>query len=123
MVNDLVDNTASPSPSPARQASIDAQIRNRIQSELTHLRQEEEQVRLEIEQALEKENLDRERAMAGSETEEKEDGAAGSIRTSAALQGDLDELRQKVERFQTRRALTELPDVQAKGEALMSCYL
>lgn len=123
-MNELVDNTASPSPSSERQSTIDAQIRSRIQAELTHLRQEEEEVRQEIERALEKENLDRERAMAGEESEaaDGDAAAAGGVRSSAALMGDLEELRQKVDRFQTRRALTEFPDVQAKSEALVSCY-
>lgn len=121
-MNELVDNAATPSPSPERQSSIDAQIRSRIQAELAHLRQEEEQVREEIERALEKENLDRERAMAGEESGSEDAAEAGSVRSSAALMGDLEELRQKVERFQTRRALTEFPDVQAKSEAVVNCY-
>lgn len=122
VVNDLVDHTATPVP-PERQSTLDAQIRSRIQAELQHLRQEEEAVREEIERALEKENLDRERAMAG-EAADAADGAdeAGRVKSSAALMGDLEELRQKVERFQTRRALNEFPDVQAKSEAVVNCY-
>ncbi|EKM55821.1 uncharacterized protein PHACADRAFT_256713 [Phanerochaete carnosa HHB-10118-sp] len=123
VVNDLVDHSVSPAPSPERQSSIDAQIRSRIQAELQHLRQEEEHVREEIEHALEKENLDRERAMAGEESDAVEsEGETGRVRSSAALMGDLEELRQKVERFQTRRALHEFPEVQAKSEAVISCY-
>lgn len=76
----------------------------------------------EIERALEKENLDRERAMAGEESQAAEDGSAGSVRSSAALLGDLEELREKVDRFQTRRALSEFPEVQATSEAVVSCY-
>ena len=121
VVNHLADNVATPEPSPERQATIDAQIRSRIQTELQHLRQEEEEVREEIERALEKENLDRERAMAGEESE-SEDGAAGGVKSSAALMGDLEEVRQKVERFQSRRALTEFPEVQARSDAVINCY-
>lgn len=125
-MNDLVDHTVTPAPSPERQGSIDAQIRSRIQAELQHLRQEEEQVRQEIEHALEKENLDRERAMAGKESaegaESEGEGEVGRVRSSAALMGDLEEVRQKVERFQTRRALSEFPEVQAKSEAVVNCY-
>ncbi|KAJ3554583.1 hypothetical protein NM688_g3032 [Phlebia brevispora] len=106
---------------PERQATIDAQIRSRIQSELDRLRQEEDQVRQEIEHALEKENLDRERAMAGEESESEEE-AAGGVKSSAALMGDLEDVRQKIERFQTRRALSEFPEVQAASEAVMKCY-
>ena len=123
-MNNLVDSTAVPAPSAERQSTIDAQIRSRIEAELQHLRQEEEEVRLQIERALEKENLDRERAMAGQEGDAAEgaEAAAGSVRSSAALMGDLEELRQKVDRFQTRRALTEFPDVVAKSEAVVNCY-
>ena len=119
VVNHLADNVASPEPTPERQASIDAQIRSRIHSELEHLRQEEDQVREEIERALEKENLDKERAMAGDEGEAD---AAGGVKSSAALMGDLEEVRQKIERFQSRRALTEFPEVQAKSDAVVNCY-
>lgn len=121
-MNHLTDNAASPSPSPERQATIDAQIRSRIQSELEHLRQQEEEVTQEIERALEKENLDRETAMAGNESEGESDGEAGSVRNSAALLGDLEELRTKVERFQSRQALSEFPEVQAASEAVVTCY-
>lgn len=122
VVNHLADNNASPNLSPERQSTIDAQIRSRIHAELQHLRQQEEEVKQEIERALEKENLDRERSMAGDETVVEEEGSAGNVRSSAALQGDLEELRTKVERFQSRRALNEFPDVQAASEAVVSCY-
>ena len=121
-MNNLVDGAAAPTPSAARQSTLDAQIRSRIDAELQHLRQEEDAVRLEIEAALEKENLDRERAMAGAESCAEADAAVGSVRSSAALMGDLEELRQKVERFQTRRALSEFPEVQATTEAVVNCY-
>ncbi|KAF7796511.1 hypothetical protein EIP86_007689 [Pleurotus ostreatoroseus] len=121
VVNHLADNVAAPEPSAERQASIDAQIRSRIHAELEHLRQEEDQVRQEIESALEKENLDRERAMAGKESV-AEDEAAGGVKSSAALMGDLEEVRQKIERFQTRRALGEFPEVQTASNAVVNCY-
>ncbi|KAI0693884.1 hypothetical protein BC835DRAFT_1047823 [Cytidiella melzeri] len=118
VVNHLTDNAASPIPSPERQSTIDAQIRSRIQAELEHLRQQEEEVKEAIERALEKENLDRETAMAGQE----EGSEAGSVRNSAVLLGDLEELRTKVERFHSRQALSEFPEVQAASEAVVSCY-
>ncbi|KAJ7429791.1 hypothetical protein B0H11DRAFT_2401356, partial [Mycena galericulata] len=55
----------SPTPSPERQNTIGAQIRARIQAELQHLHAEEQSMRDQIQAALEKENLDCERAMAG----------------------------------------------------------
>ncbi len=77
----------------------------------------------QIEQALEKENLDRERSLAGEESDNENEGSeAGSVRNSAALAGDLEELKAKVERFQSRQALSEFPEVQAASEAVVTCY-
>ena len=121
VVNHLSDHLASPDTPPERQSTIDAHIRSRIQSELEHLREEEEQVKAEIERALEKENLDRERAMAGEESE-AEDGAAGGVKSSTTLMGDLEEVRRKVEKYHSRHNLEGLSEVQAKGEAVTSCY-
>ncbi|KAI0956916.1 hypothetical protein AcW1_005474 [Taiwanofungus camphoratus] len=123
VVNHLSDHMASPDTPPERQSSIDAHIRSHIQSELARLREEEEQVKDEIERALEKENLDREREMAGEESQsEGEEASAGSVKSSAALMGDLEEVRRKVERFHTRQELEGYSAVQAKGEAVVSCY-
>lgn len=101
---------------------MDAHVRSRIHAELEHLRTEEENVRREIEQALEKENLDRERSMAGEASEEDVDGALGDVKTSASLMGDLEEIRRKVDRFQVRRELGDFPAVKENGEAVISCY-
>lgn len=80
-------------------------------------------MRREIEQALEKENLDREREMAGETgTEGEEGGGTGSVKSSAALMGDLEEVRSKVDRYQARRELEEFPEVKANGEAVVECY-
>ncbi|GLB35218.1 putative protein of Unknown function (DUF1690) [Lyophyllum shimeji] len=119
VVNQLSDRLESPETSPERQSTLDALIRSRIQSELEHLKQEEEKVRQEIEQALEKENLDREKTAA-------EDGAEGDetrrLPSSTELLGDLEEIRSKVERYQARRDLSEFPEVKSTGEAVVSCY-
>ncbi|KZT03427.1 uncharacterized protein LAESUDRAFT_368682 [Laetiporus sulphureus 93-53] len=119
VVNQLADHLASPETPPERQSSIDAHIRSRIQTELARLRAEEEQVKAEIERALEKENLDRERSMAG---EEEGEGGAGGVKSSAALMGDLEEVRQKVERYNARHELEGYSEVHGKGEAVVSCY-
>ncbi|KAJ6496487.1 hypothetical protein C8R47DRAFT_1175904 [Mycena vitilis] len=113
LVESLADNAASPNPSPARQNSIDAQIRARIQAELQHLRTEEQAVRDQIHAALEKENLDRERAMTGD---------PDSVKTSPALLADLEEVRAKVDRFHARRDLSEYPALREDSEALVACY-
>ncbi|KAJ7191071.1 hypothetical protein GGX14DRAFT_601368, partial [Mycena pura] len=113
LVDTLADNAASSTPSPARQNSIDVQIRSRIQAELQQLRAEEQTVRDRIHAALEKENLDQEHAMAGD---------PASIKASAALLADLDEVRAKVDRFHARKELTEYPGLREASDALVACY-
>ncbi|KAJ7489973.1 hypothetical protein B0H11DRAFT_2011270 [Mycena galericulata] len=113
LVDSLADNAASPTPSPERQNTIDAQIRARIQAELQHLRAEEQSVRDQIQAALEKENLDRERAMAGD---------PDSVKSSAALLEDLHHVREKVDRFHARRDLAEYPGLREDSDALVACY-
>lgn len=116
VVNNLSARLASEETMPERQFAIDSHIRERIQRELTALRAEEETVQLEIHRALEKENLDREMSMV-------EDGSAhGGLKTGVALIGDLEEIREKVDRFQTRRQLGDFPSVKETGEAIASCY-
>ncbi|KAI0637316.1 hypothetical protein C8Q77DRAFT_1216063 [Trametes polyzona] len=122
VVHQLVDHQASPEIPHDRQLSIDAHIRSRIQSELGRLHQEEERVREEIERALEKENLDRERSMAGEESASEDSSTAGTVKSSAALMGDLEELRQKIEKYHARQSSEDLSEVRAKGEEVVSCY-
>jgi altered-inheritance-of-mitochondria protein 13 len=83
------------------------------------LKQEEEKVRHEIEQALEKENLDRE--MNGVQDSAEGDETT-RIPSSTELLGDLEEIRSKVDRYQTRRDLSEFPEIKSTGEAVVSCY-
>ncbi|KAL1745439.1 hypothetical protein HDZ31DRAFT_36423 [Schizophyllum fasciatum] len=116
VVSALADRAAATAPSPERQASIDEHIRGRITAELARLRAEEEGVQAEIARALEKENLDRERGMAGAADE------AGGVRSSTALMGDLEEIRTKVDRFKERRGLKDFPAVKAGAEAVAECY-
>lgn len=101
---------------PERQFVIDSHVRERIQRELTALRAEEETVQLEIHRALEKENLDREMSMV------EDSGTHGGLKTGVALLGDLEEIKEKVDRFQTRRQLGDFPSVKETGEAIASCY-
>lgn len=119
MVNQLSDRHESSETSPERQSTLDAIVRSRIQSELQHLKQEEEIVRQEIENALEKENLDRER---GVDSEAEENDTGRGILSSTSLIGDLEEIRSKVDKYQARKDLEEFPDVKAAGEAVVSCY-
>lgn len=116
VVNNLSARLASEETIPERQFAIDSHIRERIQRELTALRAEEETVQLEIHRALEKENLDREMRMVG------DDSTHGGLKNGVALIGDLEEIRDKVNRFQTRRQLDDFPSVKEMGEAIVSCY-
>lgn len=95
---------------------MDEHVRSRIHAELARLRSEEEIVRREIETALEKENLDREAALAS-----KEDGVATT--TSSGLKQELEEVQKRAERFLARKTLADLPEVKAKQDAALQCYL
>jgi altered-inheritance-of-mitochondria protein 13 len=121
-VNHLSDSLNSSDVAPDRQTTLDGQVRARIQSELARLREEEQSVREEIEHALQKENLDKERAMAGKEAESNEAGESGDVKSSAVLQGDLEEIQRKVDRYHTKRDLEAYPEVRVKAEAVASCY-
>ncbi|EGO00362.1 hypothetical protein SERLA73DRAFT_180937 [Serpula lacrymans var. lacrymans S7.3] len=118
VVNHLADRVNLPETTPERQTTLDAHIRSRIQADLKQLRTEEENVQREIEVALEKENLDRERSMAGDTEEE----AHGDIKSSTSLMNDIEEIRSKVDRTQTRQQLGDLFEVNEKSQAVASCY-
>ncbi|KAI0003311.1 hypothetical protein BJV74DRAFT_764636 [Russula compacta] len=75
-------------------------------------------VQREIEAALERENLDRERGMAGEATTD----AHGDVKNSTVLLGDLEEVRQKVDRYRFRASLADLPEVKEARDAVASCY-
>lgn len=51
-----------------------------------------------------------------------EDGAVGGVKTSAALEGDLEEIQGKIDRFNKRRALENYPVVIESREKLIACY-
>lgn len=122
-MNHLSDHLASPETTPDRQTTLDAHVRARIQADLQHLREQEEIVRREIETALEKENIERETSMAGETSEHEGEGhTAGSVKSSVALMGDLEEIQSKVDRFHSRQEFEGVRAVTEKGEAVVSCY-
>lgn len=122
-MNHLSDRLNSSNISPERQTTLDSHIRSRIQADLERLREEEDHVRHEIELALEKENLEQEKRMAGEASERDEDESAlGSVKSSAVLMGDLEEIRSKVDRFHSRQEVEGIRAVKQKGEAVVSCY-
>lgn len=114
MVSQLSDHAAAPGIPPERQSTLDEHVRSRIQTELAHLRSEEEEVRSEIERALEKENLDKERAM----TEAEEDGGASGV----TLLGDLEEIQEKVQRSKQKQNAAEVEAAQQASAEVILCY-
>jgi len=84
------------------------------------LKRDEENIRQEIEQALEKENLDREISMSGEASEDS--GSHGSIKNSAALLGDLEEIRAKIEKHQSSKKSPEHAAVDAQAAVVADCY-
>ncbi|PPQ85043.1 hypothetical protein CVT26_007699, partial [Gymnopilus dilepis] len=121
VVNQLSDRLETPQTTPERQSILDAHIRARIRDELDHLKREEENVRREIELAVQKENLDQEIAMAGEVSEKTENGT-GAIKNSAALQGDLEDIRRKIERHVTSKTAPQFSEVEAYKKAVADCY-
>ena len=109
MVNQLSDTLDAPETTPERQLILDSHIRARIKDDIKFLKKGEEDVRWEIERALEKENLDREKSMAS-----EGDGANSSI-----LLGDIDEIRARIDKYASRRKDVE---VEAVGFAVVECY-
>lgn len=117
-MNHLANSTVSPLPSLERQNTIDSQIRSRIELELSKLRQEEENVRKEIELTLQKENLSYERG-ASTDKQDRVTDKSHTATHSAVLIGDLEELHQKVEKFHSNRSKCSTTQV---AEELVSCY-
>ncbi len=61
--------------------------------------------------------------MAGDTNADAEGGAAhGDVKNSTALLGDLEEVRQKVDRYRARASLTDHLGVKEAREAVASCY-
>lgn len=115
---DHLSSSASPSsgaPSAARQETLDTHIQSRINSELARLREQESSVRAEIEKALERENLDKER-----------EGSLGGGH-SVSLMKDLEELeeRTKVAREASMKGKEGAVWAAVEGgrKALEQCFL
>ncbi|GJJ09336.1 hypothetical protein Clacol_003558 [Clathrus columnatus] len=124
LVNHLADSQASPETTPAQQSVLDAHVRARIQNEISRLRAEEEEVKQQIETALERENIDKERSAAGSESsgEGGDEGPDGVFRSSESLREDLEIIQKKVERFHRGSSLEDVPEIKETKERLVECY-
>jgi len=106
----------SAGPSLERQSSLDTHIRARINAELVRLREEEKVVREQIEAALEKENLSKQRTgTSGDEVE-------GGVDSTSSVQGALDEVQKKVDRFHAKRDISGYFLVSESSQELIECY-
>ncbi|BGP54195.1 hypothetical protein JCM8202v2_001772 [Rhodotorula sphaerocarpa] len=129
LINQLSSGSTSGESSSAvpasRQQALDVHIQQRIAAELAQLRQQEQQVREEIERALERENLDRERnANAAAPQDGAEaDGANKGLSHSASLFKDLERLEKRALGLKRERAETdEWKSVDTGKEALARCF-
>ena len=116
MIDHLQESAGSPGTSPERQSTLDAHIRARINAELGRLREEEKVVREQIEAALEKENLNKERTGADG------DEAEGIVNSSSSIQGALDEVQKKVDRFHAKGDTSGYLFVSESSQRLIECY-
>lgn len=121
-MDSLADASQSSTPSRERQVSIDAQIRSRMEAELARLRNEEAEVREQIEASLERENIDSEVAAAAARKKEGgEEAEGGESLHSGLLLGDIEEVRQKIDKFHGKSQGEESP-ASIAGQALALCY-
>ena len=110
-LSDLPTSGGDNSPSSERQSTLDEHVRRRISAELARLKAEEAEVQEKIQRALEKENL------------ESETSANDKVKSSQALQQELDQIAKKVEVHREKRDLQRnYPDVASKRDDLVRCY-
>lgn len=74
-------------------------------------------MRVQIEAALEKENLDKETELANKGAE---DGKPTT--SSSELAEELEEVQKRAERFLERKKMDDFPEVKEKQESLLKCY-
>ncbi|CCO26074.1 hypothetical protein BN14_00091 [Rhizoctonia solani AG-1 IB] len=113
VINHLSDTRDSPNPAPERQRALDTVVQQRIQSEMKRLHEAESLVQADIEAALERENLDREKQVAET------DSAGGS---SDELRNELEEVQKRADRFKSRLSLEHAPEVKETQAKLLACY-
>lgn len=120
-MNHLEDSNASPETTPAQQSVLDAHIRAKIQAEISRLRAEEEDVKRQLELALQRENIERERGDRDFEDGQGDEEVA-QVKSTSSLQSDLEEIQQKVNRFHRRQNLEDVPEVHEAKERVTQCY-
>jgi altered-inheritance-of-mitochondria protein 13 len=116
VIDHLQESVGSTVTPPERQSTLDVHIRARINVELGRLREEEKLVREQIEAALEKENLSKERA--GADGNEADDG----VSSSSSVQGALDEVQKNVNKFHAKKETGDYLLVTESSQRLVECY-
>lgn len=94
---------------------MDSHVRDKIEAGVSKLKEKEAQIEEEIARALDKETLDR-------QPEETDQIVDGTVRSSLSLQNDLDEIRQKVDRYHARREYEGVKEAERKASAVVDCY-
>ncbi|ORY79371.1 hypothetical protein BCR35DRAFT_291684 [Leucosporidium creatinivorum] len=117
LINHLSSSSLPSSSVPSsRQETLDSHIQSRIASELSRLREQEATVREEIERALEKENLDR----------EKGDAETQGVSHSASLMKDLEDLEKRTlglrEESEKELDSEAWKSVESQRKALVECF-
>ncbi|KAH7340279.1 hypothetical protein B0J17DRAFT_650623 [Rhizoctonia solani] len=113
VINHLADTRDSPNPAPERQQALDAVVRQRIQSEMKRLQEAEALVQADIEAALERENLDREKQVAETDS---------AVVSSEELRNELEEVQRRADKFKSRMSLEHAPEVKESQAKLLACY-
>jgi len=115
LANYITQEATSPNVPPARQSTLDDRVREKIQSGVSKLKEKESEIEQEIQNALNKETLEK-------KVEESDQIVDGKVRSSLSLQNDLDEIRQKVDRYHARREFAGVKEVEQKAQAVAECY-
>jgi hypothetical protein len=82
---------------------------------VSRLKEKESEIEQEIHRALDDETLEK-------KVEESDQIVDGTVRSSLSLQNDLDEVRQKVDRYKSRREFSGAKEAEQKANAVAECY-
>ena len=106
-------DSSAPGPEASRQSVLDENVQKKLSEELAKLRKQEKEVQMQINLALEKENLDRE--------DKPRFGRKDKGQSSHVMQQELDRIKAQVEKYK-RRDMSSFPDLQKAREAVVQCY-
>jgi MICOS complex subunit MIC19 len=115
LANYLAQEATSANVPPARQSTLDSRVRDKIQLGVAKLKEKETEIEHEIQSALDKETL-------GKTMEENDQIVDGKVRSSLSLQNDLNEIRQKVDRYHQRKEFEGVKEAEQKAQAVAECY-